>query len=189
MSAERSALTLPMLGLMAMVAGWLAFQGFRKPASSDTPEAIERPRYHIEGAQWRRYDDTGALVFEATAAGIDYFDDASMELNDIALVTHSAERRGSWQLTANRGSVPPGEERIELKPEVRIDGEPHERPAIEIGTPTLWVDWARRTLSTDDPIVASSPGRTHSAIGMRADWTGERVEFLRQVESRYAPGR
>ena len=52
-----------------------------------------------------------------------------------------------------------------------------------------WADWDARSLSTDDPIVAQSPGREISAIGMRADWVGERVEFLSQVESRYAPTR
>lgn len=184
MMSERRALTLPMLGLLAMLAGWLTFEAFRPPTSSEVAESIERPRYHIEGAQWHRYDDTGAEVFEARASGIDYFDDASMELTGIELVTRNPGRSGSWQLTADRGSVPAGQKRIELKPAVRIDGEPFAQPAIEIATPTLWADWGERTLSTADPVVARSPGRTLSAIGLRADWNAQRVEFLRQVESR-----
>lgn len=187
--SERRALTLPMIGLLAMLAGWLAFQGFRKPIALETADTVERPRYHIEGAQWRRYDDAGSLVFEAQATGIDYFDDASMEMTGIVLLTHGEETGGSWQLTASRGSVPAGEKRIELKPEVRIDGQPHRQPSIEIGTPTLWVDWVGRTLEAPGPIVARSPGREVRAIGMRADWSGRRAEFLQQVESSYAaPG-
>ncbi|MFA5939102.1 MAG: LPS export ABC transporter periplasmic protein LptC [Sinimarinibacterium sp.] len=189
MTLDRNALNLPFLGLLALVAGWLAFQGFREPAATEVAATVERPRYHIEGAYWRRYGETGELSFEAHATDIDYFDDASMELSGIEMSTYGAAQSGSWQLTADRGSVPPAQKRIELKPEVKIDGQPHDRPSISIVTPTLWADWEARRLSTDDPIVAQSPGRRISAIGMRADWIAERVEFLSQVESRYAPTR
>lgn len=189
MTLDRDTLALPFLGLLALAAGWLAFLAFREPATPETAEAVERPRYHIDGAQWRRYGDSGELSFEAHATGIDYFDDASMQLSGIEMSTYSAGHRGSWQLTAERGSVPPAQTRMELKPEVKIDGYPHDQPSISIVTPTLWADWEARRLTTDDPIVAQSTGRRVSAIGMRADWIGERVEFLSKVESHYAPVR
>ncbi|MEQ1440725.1 LPS export ABC transporter periplasmic protein LptC [Fontimonas sp. SYSU GA230001] len=187
MGLDRHALSLPALGVLALLAGWLAFQAFREPSVPETIETAERPRYHLDGARWWRYGDGGEPVFEAQAAGIDYYDDASMELTEIRLSTHGAARRGSWQLSAARGSVPPAQKRIELKPEVRIDGQPQDQPSISIVTPTLWADWGTQLLTTDDPVVAQSPGRRLSAIGLRADWAGERVQFLSQVESRYVP--
>mgnify|MGYP006143201999 CR=1 FL=1 len=189
MRPDRDALTLPLLGLLALGAGWLAFQAFRAPISPEAAETVERPRYHIDGAHWQRYGKTGELSFEAHATGIDYFDDASMELSGIEMKTYSAGQQGSWQLAAERGSVPSEQKRMQLKPEVKIDGHPQGQQAISIVTPTLWADWEARSLSTSDPIVAQSPGRRVSAVGLRADWIGERVEFLSKVESRYAPPR
>jgi len=184
MSADRSASILPLLAILAFIAGWLAVQGFREAPIDETVDAVERPRYHLEGARWRRYDASGALVFEATAGGIDYFDDESMTLTAIDLVTRGA--RGSWRLEAPHGSVPAGEKRVLLGPDVDVHGEPQRRPDIDIDTPTLWVNWEARTLSTDDPVTATTPGRQLKAGGMRADWAAERVEFLGQVEASYA---
>ena len=101
MTLDRDTLALPILGLLALAAGWLAFQGFREPATTEPAGAVERPRYHIEGAQWRRYAETGELSFEAHATGVDYFDDASMELSGIVMSTYDAGHRGNWQLTAD----------------------------------------------------------------------------------------
>lgn len=189
MTLDRDTLTLPILGVLALAAGWLVFEGFRPQDATELAETVERPRYHIEGVTWHRYGDTGELSFATRATGIDYFDDASMELSGIEMSTYGAGRAGSWQLTAARGSVPPEQKRMLLKPEVRIDGEPAGQPPISIVTPTLWADWEARSLSTADPVVAQSTGRRVSAVGLRADWTNPRLEFLSKVESRYAPVR
>ncbi len=185
MAGHFSALTTRGLTLLALVAGALAYQGFREPASFETLAEAGRPRYHLEGAHWRRYGDTGEPVFEATADSIDYFDDASMELSGIDLVTRGA--RGGWQLNAARGRVAAGERRLLLEPQVDIHGDPKQQPGTEIHTPTLWVDWSRRTLSTTDAVVALAPGRSLEAVGMRADWSGQRVDFLQRVEVRHDP--
>lgn len=185
MLTNRSVLTFPALGLLALVAGWLVFEGFREPAPEETVAEADRPRYHVEGSHWRRYDDTGAAIFEATVASIDYFDDESMELSGIAFATRG--ERGSWELLAPRGSVAAGETRLLLRPQVDVRGEPVHQSRTDIQTSTLWVDWAARTLATDDPVVASAPGRRLEAVGMRADWAGERVEFLDDVKVRHEP--
>lgn len=185
MLTERSSLTLPALGLLALVAGWLVFEGFREPAPGETVAEVDRPRYHLEGSHWRRFDDTGAALFEATVATIDYFDDESMDLSGIAFATRGGQ--GSWQLVAPRGSVAAGEKRLLLKPQVDVRGEPLRQPQTDIQTKTLWVDWATRTLTTGDPVVATAPGRRLEAVGMRADWAGERVEFLNDVKVRHDP--
>lgn len=184
MALDRSALTLPALGLLALVAGWLVFQGINEPVPPPAPGDVERPRYRLEGAHWQRYDAQGAPVLEATVAGIDYFDDASMELSGIALATRGGQ--GGWQLVAPRGSVAAGESRMLLQPHVEIRGAPPRQPTLRIETDTLWADWQARTLSTADAVTATAPGRTLKAVGLRADWDGRRVRFLEDVEARHA---
>jgi LPS export ABC transporter protein LptC len=182
----RSPLLYPVLGLLALFAGWLAFEGFRDPG--DAPAAVEeqRPRYHIEAADWTRFDGTGAQLFVVGATSIDYFDDASMQLTDVALNTRAED--GQWRLDASRGVVPPGETRLRLEPLVDVRGRTRDDLPVQIRAPTLWVDWTERTLTTDDAVDARTGASTLQAVGMRTDWSGERVEFLSAVRVRHAAG-
>jgi LPS export ABC transporter protein LptC len=182
----RSPLLYPVLGLLALLAGWLAFEGFRDPGDVPSALAEQRPRYHIEVADWTRYDEAGARVFVVGASSIDYFDDASMQLADIVLDTHAGD--GQWRLDASRGSVPPGEKRLRLEPQVDVRGRTRKDVPVQIRTPTLWVDWAERTLSTEDAVDARTGASTLQAVGMRADWNGQHVEFLSDVKVRHVAG-
>lgn len=184
----RSPLLYPLLGLLAVLTGWLAFEGFRDPGDVPTGFDEQRPRYHIEVADWVRYDETGAPVFAVGAGSIDYFDDTSMLLSEVELSTQAADD-GPWRLDASRGVVPPGERRLRLEPLVNVRGRTRDDLPVQIRTPSLWVDWAGRTLSTADAIDARAGASTLQAVGMRADWDGERVEFLSDVQVRHVVGR
>lgn len=183
---DHSAITFPALACIAAIAAWLTLQGFRGPRDSAPADEIERPRYHLEGTLWRRFDETGAPVFEITANSIDYFDDESMQLIGIGATTLDRSG-GHWQLSADHGAVAAGEKRLLLRPAVEVRGQPAQQPPLLIQTPELWVDWQSRILSTPEAIVATAPGRRLDAVGMRADWASELVEFLAQVEVRHAP--
>lgn len=180
---ERDNLLLPTLAVLALLAGWLALKGFQGPGEAADEAAELRPRYHLEEARWRRYDETGAPVFALAASNIDYFDDASMQLASIRFDTHAED--GSWQLEADRGTVPAGQTRLRLEPLVDVRGT-REQGRINILTTMLWVDWEQRTLSTDQPVEArTAAGSRLQAVGMRGDWTGRRVEFLDAVQVRH----
>jgi LPS export ABC transporter protein LptC len=181
----RSPLLYPALALLALLAGWLAFEGFRDPGAAPAANEEQRPRYHIEAADWTRFDETGSRVFVVGASSIDYFDDASMQLADIALNT--GDENGPWRLDARRGVVPAGEKRLRLEPLVDVRGRTRDEVPVQILAPTLWVDWAERTLSTDDAVDARAGSSTLQAVGMRTDWNGERVEFLGEVQVRHVP--
>ncbi len=183
---DRQAVVFPALAALAAVAAWLTIAGFREPATETADLSEERPRYHIEGARWQRYDDSGAPLFELTARDVDYFDDASMELTDIDLRTLGASR---WTLTAARGSVAAGQEVLKLHPEVDLQGRSREQRPVTMQTPSLFVNWNVRTLDTDDSVVARSLGQTLDAVGMHADWAAERVSFKSQVKVRHEPQR
>lgn len=183
---ERGTLLFPALGVLGLLAAWLVVDSFQSLPDAPLVLSEQRPRYRLEEAAWQRYDETGGSVFEAEATSIDYFDDASMLLTNIALDTHAD--KGHWRLIADRGHVAAGEKRMRLEPDVDVRGEARELKPVEIRTPTLWVDWEARTLSTPDPVNATAPGRQLQALGMRADWAAEKVEFLQNVEVRHAGG-
>ncbi|MFC4252370.1 LPS export ABC transporter periplasmic protein LptC [Sinimarinibacterium flocculans] len=183
-SSDRGNLWLPLLGALALLAGWLAFKGFQAPTDLREELVEQRPRYHLEDARWRRYDDTGAPIFVLAAANIDYFDDASMQLDSVRFDTYA--EAGRWQLEADRGHVPAGETRLKLQPLVDVHGVRAPDGSIDLQTPSLWVDWTERTLKTDDPVEArTAAGSTLEATGMRGDWTGRHVEFLDAVRVRH----
>lgn len=182
---DRQSVAFPVLAAVAAVAAWLTIAGFRETAGETSEINEQRPRYHIEGARWQRYDDQGAPLFELTARDVDYFDDASMELSDIDLETRGANNQ--WTLTAPRGSVAAGEEVLRLHPQVDLKGQARDQRPLALETPNLFVNWAERTLDTDDSIVARSLGQTLDAVGMHADWAAERVTFKSQVKVRHEP--
>lgn len=185
-SSDRGNLVLPTLAACAALAGWLAFKGFQSPVDAGGELAELRPRYHLEDARWRRFDQNGAPVFVLAAANMDYFDDTSMQLAGVRFDTYGEE--GNWQLAADRGSVAAGETRLTLEPLVELTGARERDGRIDLQTPTLWVDWNARTLGTDATIEArTAAGSTLQATGMRGDWTGRRVEFLDAVSVRHVP--
>jgi LPS export ABC transporter protein LptC len=182
----RNAILLPALGLLLALSVWMTLRGFQPRDIGETEAEVVRPRYHLEGADWMRYDDTGAALFEVAAGSVDYFDDASMQLQTVS-VRHLGGEQGAWLLRADRGSVPPGQRRLLLEPRVTVDGQAPRQDDVTLRTPQLWVDFDARTLSSPAAVRAEAPGRSLDAIGMHADWTGERVEFLDQVEVHHAP--
>ncbi|SFF61333.1 LPS export ABC transporter protein LptC [Fontimonas thermophila] len=187
MARPRITLTLPALGLLGLIAGWIVFEDLGAPVPEPMTDAVERPRYRLEGAHWRRYDAHGAPVLEATVESIDYFDDTSMELTGIELMTRG--NTGGWQLRAPLGSVPASASRMLLHPQVEITGAPAKQPALRIQTDSLWADWQARTLSTTDPVSATAPDRTIEAVGLQADWDARRLRFLHAIKAHHAPHR
>jgi LPS export ABC transporter protein LptC len=183
---DRQAVVFPVLAVLAVIAAWLTIAGFREPASEAADLTAERPRYHIEGARWQRYDERGTPLFELTARDVDYFDDASMEMTDIDLKTLGASH---WTLSAARGSVAAGQEILKLHPQVDLQGQSREQRPLAMQTPSLFVNWNARTLDTDDSVIARSLGQTLDAVGMHADWAAEKVSFKSQVRVRHEPAR
>lgn len=175
-------LSLPAV-LIVMIVGalWLTFKGFA-PADTATEQALQQPRYEMENAQWLRYGEDGALELRAQAERIEYFDDRSMQLDRVQI--DRLGNQGPWTLTAARGEVPAGTEHMQLLPVAQVRGQRSGQP-VQITAPQVWVDWSKKIIHSSQPINMTSPGRTLDAIGFEADWQGERLRFLRNVEMRY----
>ncbi len=185
----RNAVLFPTLALLLFAAVWLTLRGFRYSAPLPEIAEIERPRYHLDGADWVRYDETGTPLFEIRAMSVDYFDDESMQMQKVSVQQLGGES-GAWQLTSTRGEVPPQARRLLLEPDVTVIGDPpRQQGPVTMQAPQLWIDWETRQLTTASSVAVQAPGRSLTAVGMNADWTGRRIEFENQVNVRHAAPR
>lgn len=174
--------------LLAFVAILFTLRGFEP--SDQVPGLGEstRPRYLLKDAEWTRFDAQGRPQLRAQAREIDYFDDRSAQLRDVQ-VDRLGGTDGPWRITSPLGLVPASEQRISLKKPVTVRGALQGGGPIEMATTSLWIDFTRREIYTDDPVRLTGPNRSARARGMRADWAGTRVQLLREVEIEYArPG-
>ena len=165
---------------------YLALQGLRTPPPEGGGKPAEPPRYAITNAQWVRLGAQGEPEFRATAAGIDVFADESMELHDLRLDTLGGTA-SPWNVKAPAGSAPPHERRLLLTGGVEADGKVAGDVPVDFTTEQLWVDLLRRELYTEGEVDLRTEARTAHARGLRADFEGERVQLLNDVQVDYVP--
>lgn len=150
-------------------------------------ESGPRPRYVLHDAEWTRLGPDGKAQFHVTAATIDYYDDKSAILSTMTMDGLGGDK-GAWRLTSPNGEVPAEEERILLKKPVVITGTSNNgREPIKMFTDQLWVDNKRKEIYTDLPIRLTQGAQQATATGMRADWVGQKLDLLHDVEVNYVP--
>lgn len=171
----------------AAAAGWaLVSERLGAPATEAAPSPGPLPRYSVTNADWVRLDARGEPELRARAATLDYYADESLQMRSLTLDALGGTR-SPWTLTAPRGRVPPHERRILLRGEVVADGKYAEEP-VRFTTNELWVDLLRRELRTEAPVVLEGGFRRAAARGLRADFSGETVQLLNDVQVEYVPG-
>lgn len=188
MSPRRAVLLLSVPAGLAATMVWLLVRGFDPGTPQEAPSDPGTPaRYQLTGVDWTRYDDQGAPLMHAQAARARYFDDKTARLDQVRLDHLGGD--GPWVLTAPSGLVPARERRVQLTAPVRIAGDLPRLGPVELEAVSLWVDPDRREIYTAERVTMDAPGRRASALGLRADWAGERVRLLNQVRVDYAQGR
>lgn len=159
---------------------------FQTPATAPVAPAAPLPRYTVTGAQWLRLGEQGQPEFRAQAQSIEYFADESIQLHTITLDALGG-LSSPWNLRAPAGTVPPRERRVLLQGGVVAKGAYADGVPIDFTTDRLWVDLLRRELRTESPVLLTSDLRHASARGLKADFSGERVQLLDDVQVEYVP--
>lgn len=163
-------------------------RGLQPREGAGAAAETEPPRYAVTGAEWVRLGRQGEPEFRARAESIDYFADESLKLHGLTVDTLGGTE-SPWHLQAPEGEAPPHERRLQLKGHVVATGLYEDGAPLMFTTDRLWVDLLRKELRTEDPVVLQSEFRRATARGLRADFTGERVELLSDVQVDYAPSR
>jgi LPS export ABC transporter protein LptC len=172
--------------LLAVAGAYLALRGLRTPPPEAAAETEALPRYAITHAEWVQLGPNGEPEFRARAASIDYFADESIRLRDLELDTLGGAA-SPWSVRAPSGSAPPHERRMLLTGGVEAEGRVAGDMPVDFRSERLWVDLLRRELYTDGPVEMHTDLRTARARGLRADFGGERVQLLNDVQVDYVP--
>jgi LPS export ABC transporter protein LptC len=165
---------------------FLAWEGLQPPPPEAAARTEEPPRYAVGGAHWVRLGVQGEPEFRAQAEAIDYYADGSAKLRNIELDALGGYD-SPWQIRAPQGEVPPRSRRLLLEGGVRASGEHASGVPVSFATEQLWVDLLRRELRTDARVELQTDFRTATARGLRADFDGEHVQLLNDVQVDYAP--
>jgi len=171
---------------LTLAALLFTLRGLRPGAAREAAVETEQPRYAVTGAEWVRLGRGGEPEFRARADSIEYYADESLRLHTLTVDTLGGTA-SPWHLQAPEGEAPPRERRLQLKGQVVATGLYEDGAPLMFTTERLWVDLLRKELRTDDPVVLQSEFRRATARGLKADFTGERVELLNDVQVDYAP--
>ena len=172
----------------ALLIGALYFtwEGFASAPSAAQLAASELPRYAATGARWLRLNRQGEPEFRAHAATVDYYADESAHMHLVSLDALGGAE-SPWHLEAPEARSPPHERRLMLEGGVRAKGDRIQGETVSFATENLWVDLLRQELSTDASVKLETEFRTAMARGLRADFRGESLKLLNDVQVDYAP--
>lgn len=173
--------------LAAAAAVWAVLnERLEAPAAESVAPADALPRYALANAEWLRLDARGEPELRVRTESIDYYADDSAQMGMLTLDALGGTE-SPWTLTAPRGRMPAHERRVLLEGGVLAQGRYADEP-VQFTTEALWVDLLRRELRTDAAVVLYSEFRRASARGLRADFSGENVQLLNDVQVEYVPG-
>lgn len=172
----------------ALLIGALYFtwEGFITVPEASVARATELPRYAVTGAQWLRLSRQGEPEFRATAVSVDYYADESATLHTVTLDALGGAS-SPWHVEAPQAQAPPHERRLMLQGGVRAKGDRVAGETVAFTTDNLWVDLLRRELRTDASVRLETEYRSATARGLSADFHGERLQLLSDVQVDYAP--
>ena len=121
MKSWRSLLPFALLIIAATVITLTSLRQDAQRVTGNVPSAAREAIYVAETASWVRHDVNGVPQLRAEAQRIDYYDNRAMTLQTVKLDDLGGPN-GAWHLEAAQGEVPPGETKMQLKPEVAVTG-------------------------------------------------------------------
>ncbi|MBL6750409.1 MAG: LPS export ABC transporter periplasmic protein LptC [Nevskia sp.] len=177
---------IPLLLVPALIGLLYTFQRMDNGSIQTSAAPQDLPRYTAAGATLMRFDADGERQLQGYADRMDYFDDASGRAHGLQLDLLSGGD-SPWHLSAPAATLPAHQHRFLVEGPVVADGAwPDSGEKMQLHTDRLWVDPDRHELQTDSALDWNGPTRSGNAVGMRADWSGRRVQLLHNVQMRYA---
>jgi len=111
--------------------------------------------------------------------------DQSVQLSDVQL-DYTAQQTGQWQVTADRGRMPPDRSAVLLAGDVRVTGT-EERGSAVITTDELEYDTRANFVQTAQPVTVRFGSHELRGRGMRVDLNAGTLKLESSVNGRFTP--
>jgi len=157
--------------------------------AENSESAALLPDYYGEGLSSRNYDDSGKSSRQFNARrSVHYPAQNLTEFNDPHLQTIDEEDGSLWQVTALRGILHEKTDKLVLQEDVVITPvDPNQSNAITMQTNRLDVYNKQNYAETNLPVHVTGMNGTIDAVGMKINFTQQKVEFQSEVNARYVP--
>jgi LPS export ABC transporter protein LptC len=139
------------------------------------------------GIRSRVFDESGNLLYTIGAAAQRLFPEQLTEL-DQPVVQMYVEDQQRWHISAVSGRIRASSggdvQQLELSESVRIVHTPELRESVQLDTTWLTIEPDARRLFTDTALRVSGERIEQNAVGLRADFSLNSLEFVSNVEGR-----
>lgn len=142
--------------------------------------------YYMTDAVVRQMDKTGKLAYRMTLGETLHFPDDSAKLTDID-VHYLSGSQTYWDVTAERGRVPPGERDIHLYDGVTGRHPKPDGSVVHVTTDNAWVRPDSNRIDSKAHVKAREPGQTVEGDGMTIDLDTDKLRLLDNVHVTYTP--
>ena len=175
--------------LLAAVSGlyWVDTLRRTTPETAEPAPAAREPDYYFTGFELRSFERAGAPTYSLQGERMTHYDDDDTATIAAPVLDYRAPEGALWHVTAERGHVGPGGDRVDLVREVVVDRSAEASSPMEFRTSRLTVLTAAGRAETDRPVTGTAPTWRTRGTGMTAWFDRDLVELHSEVTTRYEP--
>jgi LPS export ABC transporter protein LptC len=173
----------------AIIAGsfWLGGQQPETTASTTVQPSSGDLGYSARNAVMVETGPDGVPLYTLNADVIRQHPDDGVEFEQVQMTFRDAEGQ-TWKGRADHGELATDTGKVDLSGDVHVDGLlPGSVSPVDLATEKMAVDTKQDIISTDDPVVVTSPGRVLKSHGMVATLNEHRLLLESSVHGSYAP--
>lgn len=152
------------------------------PVTASTPQGAN---YYMLDAVVHQMNSAGQLRYRMQVAKTLHYPDDSVLLEDIQ-ATYSPENAPPWQLSADSGKIPAGEQRMLLQGHLQLEQQRSDG-SIVLTTTHAWVNPDNNRIKTSAAVTVDAPGSRLTATGMVAQLDTRHITFKHDVRAIYTP--
>lgn len=172
--------------LLAIASGWV-FESIEKNPILSKKKLRHDPDYFLKNFTATTMDKSGKPAYKVRAAHLEHYpDNDSMKMQQ-PFFTFYEKNIKAWTVQANEAIVLQKKDQIHLKGDVILNQISLDKnnPPIRLTAEQLTIEPKRNIAHTRSDIKLYKGKNTIQAIGMRADMSKKRIEFLSKTRSHY----
>ena len=171
--------------LLAIASGWI-FDSIDKTPVLTKEKLRHDPDYFLKNFTATTMDKTGKPAYQIKAQHLEHYpDDDSMKLQQPSFSFYNNNIK-TWTAQANEAVITQNNEKIYLTGQVILSQlSPDNSAAMVLTAKQLTIEPEKNIVHTKTKIKLQKGANTIQAIGMRADISKNKIEFLSKTRSHY----